>query len=102
MNQIELNQRTRDLLDRIRHKRKALSLLDSPADLAEAADGQLDRPVEWRGSVSSDLSGCGLGLYAGTSQTDSPAYYVVEEVADGVISYIVGRAVSYSAVRAVS
>jgi hypothetical protein len=37
MNQIELNQDTRDLLDRVRHKRKCLTLYDMPADLAEAA-----------------------------------------------------------------
>jgi hypothetical protein len=37
MNEIELNQATRDLLDRVRHKRKCLSLYDMPADLAEAA-----------------------------------------------------------------
>jgi hypothetical protein len=37
MNEIELNQETRDLLDRVRHKRKCLSLYDMPADLAEAA-----------------------------------------------------------------
>jgi hypothetical protein len=37
VNEIELNQETRDLLDRIRHKRKCLSLYDMPADLAEAA-----------------------------------------------------------------
>jgi hypothetical protein len=40
MNEIELNQATRDLLDRVRHKRKCLSLYDMPADLAEATDGQ--------------------------------------------------------------
>ena len=39
MNQIELNQKTRDLLDRVRHKRKCLSLYDMPPDLAEAVGG---------------------------------------------------------------
>ena len=60
MNEMELNQKTRDLLDRVRHGCKTLSLFDSPADLAEAANGQIDKLVEWRESVFSDLSGCGL------------------------------------------
>jgi hypothetical protein len=37
MNQIELDKETRDLLDRVRHKRKCLTLYDMPSDLAEAA-----------------------------------------------------------------
>jgi hypothetical protein len=37
MNQIELDQTTRDLLDSIRHSRKPLCLFEMPADLAEAA-----------------------------------------------------------------
>jgi hypothetical protein len=36
MNQIELNQQSRELLERVRH-RKVLSLFDMPSDLAEAA-----------------------------------------------------------------
>jgi len=38
MNDIELNQETRLLLDRVRHKRKTLSVFDMPPDLAEAAE----------------------------------------------------------------
>jgi hypothetical protein len=38
MKEIELNQETRDLLDRVRHKRKCLSLYEMPWDLAEAAE----------------------------------------------------------------
>jgi hypothetical protein len=45
MNQIELNQRSRDLLERVRHKRKVLSLFDMPADLAEAAVWEIGRVV---------------------------------------------------------
>jgi hypothetical protein len=51
MNVIDLNERTRELLDRVRHKPKFLSVFDMPADLAEAAVweiGQLalkDTPV---------------------------------------------------------
>ncbi|MBN2465926.1 hypothetical protein JXD38_09940 [candidate division WOR-3 bacterium] len=37
MNQIELDQETRDLLDRVRHSRRPLCLFEMPADLAEAA-----------------------------------------------------------------
>jgi hypothetical protein len=37
MNEMELNQKTRDLLDRVRHKHKCLSVYEMPADLAEAA-----------------------------------------------------------------
>jgi hypothetical protein len=37
MNRIELDEETRDLLDRVRHKRKCLTLYDMPEDLAEAA-----------------------------------------------------------------
>jgi hypothetical protein len=37
MNKLELNQRTRELLDRVRHQPKFLSVFDMPADLAEAA-----------------------------------------------------------------
>lgn len=37
MNQSELDQRTRALLDRVRHARKPLSVYEMPADLAEAA-----------------------------------------------------------------
>jgi hypothetical protein len=40
MNEIELNQRTRDLLDCVRHRRKCLSVYEMPADLAAAVDGQ--------------------------------------------------------------
>ncbi|MBM3330251.1 hypothetical protein FJY68_00185 [candidate division WOR-3 bacterium] len=45
MNQIELNQRARDLLDRVRHKRKVLSLFDMPSDLAEAAVWEIGRTI---------------------------------------------------------
>jgi hypothetical protein len=45
MNQIELNQRSRDLLERVRHKRKVLSLFDMPSDLAEAAVWEIGRTV---------------------------------------------------------
>jgi hypothetical protein len=38
MKEIELNQETRDLLDRVRHKRKCLSLYEMPRDLIEAAE----------------------------------------------------------------
>jgi hypothetical protein len=34
MNQIELNQRSRAMLDQIRHRSKVLSIYDMPADLA--------------------------------------------------------------------
>jgi len=37
MSQFTLNQETRDVLDRVRHSRKTLSVFDMPADLAEAA-----------------------------------------------------------------
>jgi len=40
MNEIELDQETRLLLDRVRHKRKTLSLFDMPPDLAEAGERQ--------------------------------------------------------------
>jgi len=45
MNQTELNQRSRDLLDRIRHRSKVLSLFDMPSDLAEAAVWEIGRIV---------------------------------------------------------
>lgn len=35
MNQFELNQRSRDLLERVRHQSEVLSLYDMPAKLAE-------------------------------------------------------------------
>jgi hypothetical protein len=40
MNQTELTQQSHDLLDRIRHRSKVLSLYDIPAVLTEAVDGQ--------------------------------------------------------------
>ena len=43
MNQTELNQQSRDLLDRIRHRSKVLSLYDMPSDLAEAAVWEIGR-----------------------------------------------------------
>ncbi|GEM_PF-2442267 len=47
MNQIELNQQSRDLLERVRHKSKVLSLYDMPSDLAEAAVWEIGRtPLE--------------------------------------------------------
>ncbi len=45
MNQIELNQQSRDLLERVRHKSKVLSLYDMPADLAEAAVWEIGRTL---------------------------------------------------------
>jgi hypothetical protein len=36
MNQFELSPETRDVLDRIRHSNKVLSVYEVPADLAEA------------------------------------------------------------------
>jgi hypothetical protein len=45
MNQIELNQRSRDLLERVRHKRKVLSLFDMPSDLAEAAVWEIGKSM---------------------------------------------------------
>ena len=45
MNQIELNQQSRDLLDRVRHKRKVLSLYDMPSDLAEAAVWEIGKSM---------------------------------------------------------
>ncbi len=43
MNQTELNQQSHDLLDRIRHRSKVLSLYDMPSDLAEAAVWEIGR-----------------------------------------------------------
>jgi hypothetical protein len=37
MNQFELSPETRDVLDRIRHSSKFLSVFEMPSDLAEAA-----------------------------------------------------------------
>ena len=45
MNQTELNQQTRDLLDRIRHRSKVLSLYDMPSDLAEAAVWEIGKTI---------------------------------------------------------
>lgn len=45
MNEIELDQETRLLLDRVRHKRKTLSLFDMPPDLAEAAVWEIGKVV---------------------------------------------------------
>jgi hypothetical protein len=51
MNVIDLNQRTRELLDRVRHQPKFLSVFEMPADLAEAAVWEIgkialeDKPV---------------------------------------------------------
>ena len=36
MSQFELDERTRAVLDRVRHSRAALTVFDMPADLAEA------------------------------------------------------------------
>ncbi len=48
MNEIELNQKTRDLLDCVRHRRKCLSVYEMPADLAEAAVWEIGvPPVRW-------------------------------------------------------
>ena len=45
MNQIELNQQSRDLLERVRHKSTVLSLYDMPSDLAEAAVWEIGRSL---------------------------------------------------------
>jgi hypothetical protein len=45
MDEIELNQETRDLLDRVRHKRKCLTLFDMPEDLVEAAVWEIGKVV---------------------------------------------------------
>lgn len=45
MNQTELNQRSRDLLMRIRCRSGVLSLYDMPSDLAEAAVWEIGRTV---------------------------------------------------------
>jgi len=45
MNQTELNQRSRDLLVRIRCRSKVLSLFDMPSDLAEAAVWEIGSTV---------------------------------------------------------
>ena len=37
MSTFELNQKTRELLDRVRHQPKFLSVFEMPSDLAEAA-----------------------------------------------------------------
>jgi hypothetical protein len=37
MSTLELNQKTRELLDRVRHQPKFLAVFEMPADLAEAA-----------------------------------------------------------------
>jgi hypothetical protein len=39
MSQFELDERTRAVLDRVRHSTATLSVHDMPPDLAEAADG---------------------------------------------------------------
>jgi len=51
MNQIELNQRSRDLLEQMRHRSKVLSLYDMPADLAEAAVWEMGRTTLTRMSL---------------------------------------------------
>jgi hypothetical protein len=45
MNQMDLDQETRDLLDRVRHSRKPLCLFEMPADLAEAAVWEIGKLV---------------------------------------------------------
>ena len=40
MNQLVLSDRMREVLDRVRHQPRVLSVFEMPADLAEAADGQ--------------------------------------------------------------
>ena len=45
MNQFEPNQQSRDMLERVRHMSKVLSLYDMPADLAEAAVWEIGRTL---------------------------------------------------------
>ena len=45
MNESELDQRTRMLLDRVRHSRKPLSVYEMPADLAESAVWEIGKVV---------------------------------------------------------
>ena len=40
MNMIELEPKTRAMLDRIRHSSKVLSMYEMPLDLADTPDGQ--------------------------------------------------------------
>ena len=40
MNQIELEPKTRAMLDRIRHSTRVLSICEMPADPADTPDGQ--------------------------------------------------------------
>jgi hypothetical protein len=40
VNQMELNERARDMFVRVRQSRRFLSVYDMPTDLAEAAYGQ--------------------------------------------------------------
>ena len=42
---IELEPKTRAMLDRIRHSTRVLSIYEMPADLADTPDGQGDRFV---------------------------------------------------------
>ena len=52
MKKFELNQQSKDLLDRVRHKSKVLSLYDMPADLAEAAVWEIGRTLLERTELS--------------------------------------------------
>jgi hypothetical protein len=45
MSQFELDERTRAVLDRVRHSRATLSVFDMPADLAEAAVWEIGKVV---------------------------------------------------------
>jgi hypothetical protein len=45
MNQFELSPETRDVLDRIRHSSKFLSIFEMPSDLAEAAVWEIGKIV---------------------------------------------------------
>jgi len=45
MSQIELDEKTKELLDRVRHSRKTLSVYEMPSDLAEAAVWEIGKIV---------------------------------------------------------